>query len=220
MADPDLKSESENREPGSENAASDPEGVSSGPGDVSSGPDITKLLKDWGEGDAKALEQLMPLVFEELRRVARGYFEGERAGHTLQPTALVNEVFLKLVDRRKVSWVNRSHFFGFAAQLMRRILVDHARGHQAKKRGGGIALASLDDALAVAQTRNLDLVALDEALDDLARLDAEGSRIVEMRFFAGLTHEQIGTVLGVPAIRVRRRWTTAKLWLYRHLKKD
>ncbi|MEM7356910.1 MAG: sigma-70 family RNA polymerase sigma factor [Acidobacteriota bacterium] len=180
--------------------------------------DITTLLLDWSRGDGKALEQLMPLVFDELRRVARGYFADERVGHTLQPTALVNEVFVRLVDRRKVSWANRNHFFGFAAQLMRRVLVDHARGRNAGKRGGGIPMASLDEAMALAATREVDLIALDEALDDLARIDPQGSRVVEMRFFAGLTHEEVADVLGVSPITARRQWTTAKLWLYRHLK--
>ncbi|MCP3960331.1 MAG: sigma-70 family RNA polymerase sigma factor [bacterium] len=182
--------------------------------------DITTLLKDWAQGDREALEQLMPLVFEELRRVAAGYFDAENPGHTLQPTALVNEVFLRLVDRRKVSWENRSHFFGFAAQLMRRILVDHARGRKASKRGGGVAVAPLDEALAVAQKRDVDLIALDDALADLARIDPEGSRVVEMRFFAGLTHQEVAEVLGVPEIKVRRQWTAAKLWLFRQLKKS
>ena len=181
--------------------------------------DITTLLKEWSQGDEQALDQLMPQVFGELRRVARGYFEGESPGHTLQPTALVNEVFLRLVDRRKVSWENRSHFFGFAAQLMRRILVDHARGRKADKRGGGIAFAPLDEALAVVQEQDLDLIALDDALADLARLDPEGSRVVEMHFFAGLTHREIAEVLEVPEIKVRRQWTVAKLWLFRQLKK-
>ena len=182
--------------------------------------DITTLLKKWGQGDREALEQLMPLVFEELRRVAAGYFDSESPGHTLQPTALVNEVFLRLVDRRKVSWENRAHFFGFAAQLMRRILVDHARGRKASKRGGGLAVAPLDEALAVAQKRDVDLIALDDALADLARIDPEGSRVVEMRFFAGLTHQEVAEVLGVSEIKVRRQWTAAKLWLFRQLKKS
>ncbi len=181
-------------------------------------PDVTTLLKDWGRGDPKALEQLMPLVFEELRRVARGYFESERAAHTLQPTALVNEVYLQLLGRRQVNWENRAHFFGSAAQLMRRILVSHARGHKAAKRGGGLPNASLDEALAVAKARDLDLIGLDDALDALAAHDPEGSRVVEMRFFFGLTHLQIAEVLGVPPIRVRRQWQTAKLWLHRQLK--
>ncbi len=162
----------------------------------------------------------MPLVFDELRRVARGYFADERAGHTLQPTALVNEVFMRLVDRRKVSWANRSHFFGFAAQLMRRVLVDHARGRKADKRGGEIPKASLDEALALVEMRDLDLIALDDALKDLASIDLEGSRVVEMRFFAGLTHEGVAEVLDIPVIKARRQWTAAKLWLYRHLKQD
>ncbi len=184
---------------------------------VESDSDITRLLLDWSQGDRQALDQLMPLVFDELRRVARGYFVDERAGHTLQPTALVNEVFVRLVDRRKVTWANRNHFFGFAAQLMRRVLVDHARGHKAGKRGGGIPMASLDEALALAETRDLDLLALDAALDDLARIDPQGSRVVEMRFFAGLTHDEIADVLDISAITARRQWNTAKLWLFRHL---
>ena len=179
--------------------------------------DITTLLKNWSRGDQESLDRLMPLVFDELRRTARAYFAHERPGHTLQPTALVNEVFMRLADRRRVSWENRSHFFGCAAQIMRRILVDHARGHRAGKRGGGVAPAPLEEALEVARTRDLDLVALDDALEDLARVDPEGCRVVEMRFFAGLTHHEIAEVLEVPVIRVRRQWTTAKLWLYRHL---
>ena len=180
--------------------------------------DITVLLLDWSRGDRRALDQLMPLVFDELRRVARSYLTDERAGHTLQPTALVNEVFMRLVDRRRVSWANRNHFFGFAAQLMRRVLVDHARGRKADKRGGGIPRASLDEALVLAENRALNLIALDEALNDLARIDPQGSQVVEMRFFAGLTHEEVAEVLDVSPITARRQWTTAKLWLYRHLK--
>ncbi len=182
--------------------------------------DITTLLLDWGRGDQEALGQLMPLVFDELRRVAKVYFADERAGHTLQPTALVNEVFLRLMDRRQVSWENRAHFFGFAAQLMRRVLVDHARGRGAAKRGNHPPKASLDEALLLAETRDLDLLALDEALDDLARIDPQGSKVVEMRFFAGLTHEEVAEVLGVSPITARRQWNTAKLWLFRHLKQD
>ena len=170
-------------------------------------PDVTTLLKDWSRGDPEALDQLMPLVFGELRRVASSYFADERSGHTLQPTVLVNELYLRLLGRRQVSWKNRAHFFGSAAQLMRRILVDHARRYKASKRGSGAAAASLDEALAVAEARDLDLIALDEALDDLARHDPEGSRVVEMRFFFGLTHEEIAEVMNVPVIRVRRRLT-------------
>ncbi len=219
MADSDLTSDAESRALGAESTASAGEEAGADAEDTALDSDITTLLQDWNEGDQNALEQLMPLVFGELRRVARGYFVDERPGHTLQPTALVNEVFLRLVDRRKVSWENRSHFFGFAAQLMRRILVDRARSRRADKRGGGAALAPLDEALAVAEIRHLDVVALDEALDALAQIDPEGSRVVEMRFFAGLTHEEIADVLKVPTSRVRRQWTTAKLWLHRQLKR-
>ena len=183
-------------------------------------PDITTLLKSWTDGDPEALSQLMPLVFEDLRRVAISYFDSERAGHTLQPTALVNEVYLHLLGRRQVTWENRAHFFGSAAQLMRRILVSHARSHKASKRGSGQELAQLDEALAIAESRDLDLIALDDALDALAAHDPEASRVVEMRFFFGLTQRQIAEVLDVPLIRVRRQWRTAKLWLHRELRKN
>ncbi len=183
-------------------------------------PDVTTLLKNWTDGDPEALAQLMPLVFDELRRVAISYFDSERAGHTLQPTALVNEVYLQLVGRRQVSWRNRAHFFGSAAQLMRRILVSHARSHRASKRGSGQTSARLDEALAVAEARDLDLVALDDALDALTAHDPEASRVIEMRFFFGLTHRQIAEVMDVPVIRVRRQWETARLWLYRQLKRS
>ncbi len=181
--------------------------------------DVTALLKDWGKGDPEALGRLMPLVHGELRRVASGYFARERPGHTLQPTALVNEVFLWLVERKQVQWESRSHFFGFAAQLMRRILVDYARTHKAGKRGRGVSAAPLDEALNLAEARHVDLVALDDALEDLARIDPEGSRVVEMKFFAGLTHEEIAELLGVSPMTVRRQWTAAKLWLFRQLKR-
>ncbi len=181
-------------------------------------PDVTTLLKNWTDGDPEALDQLMPLVFDDLRRVAISYFDSERAGHTLQPTALVNEVYLQLVGRRQVSWNNRAHFFGSAAQLMRRILVTHARSHKTSKRGSGQKAAQLDEALAIAKSRDLDLVALDDALDALAARDPEAGRVVEMRFFFGLTQRQIAEVLDVPVIRVRRQWETAKLWLHRQLK--
>ena len=182
--------------------------------------DITTLLKSWSRGDEESPGRLMPLVFDELRLTARGYFANERASHALQPTALVNEVFMWLMERDQLAWESRAHFFGFAAQLMRRILVDYARSHQAKKRGSGVESAPLDEALTLAEARHIDLVALDEALEDLARLDPEGSRIVEMKFFAGLTHGEIAEVLGVSTMTVRRQWTAAKLWLFRQLKRD
>lgn len=185
-----------------------------------SDPDVTTLLRDWGRGDEEALDQLVPLVLGELRRVARGYFVGERSGHTLEPTALVNEVFMWLMERKQVQWENRTQFFGFAAQLMRRILVDYARSHGRQKRGAGIPVAPLDEALSLAETRDLDLVALDEALSELAEIDPDGSRVVEMRFFAGLTQDEIAEVLEVSKMTVRRRWTAARLWLYRELTRD
>jgi len=183
-------------------------------------PDVTTLLQDWGRGDAQALERLVPLVLGELRRVARGYFAGERTGHTLQPTALVNEVFMWLMEREEVQWQSRTQFFGFAAQLMRRILVDYARSHGRQKRGAGILVAPLEEALCLAATRDLDLVALDDALSELAKIDPEGSQVVEMSFFAGLTQDEIAEVQQVSKMTVRRRWTAAQAWLYRELKHD
>ncbi len=185
-----------------------------------SDPDVTTLLQRWVEGDPDALGKLMPLVFDDLRRLAIGYFDSERAGHTLQPTALVNEVYLHFLGRRQVNWQNRAHFFGSAAQLMRRLLVSHARNHNASKRGSGQEIARLDEALAVADARDLNLVALDDALNALATENPEASRVVELRFFFGLTYPQISEILDVPVIRVRRQWQTAKLWLHRELKKS
>ena len=187
---------------------------------VDSDPDVTQLLEDWSAGRSEALAELMPLVYGELRRVAHGYFVHERPDHTLQPTALVHEVFMWLMDRHEVRWESRTHFFGFAAQLMRRLLVDYARAHKAEKRGSGAAAAPLDEGLSLAKTRDVDLVALDVALKDLARIDPDGSRVVEMRFFAGLTHQEIAEVMGVSTMTVRRQWTAARLWLYRQLKRD
>lgn len=183
-------------------------------------PDVTALLRDWGDGDQEALDQLAPLVLGELRRVAKGYFAGERPGHTLQPTALVNEVFMWLMDRKQLRWESRTQFFGFAARMMRRILVDYARANQRQKRGAGIAVASLDEALKLAETRDVDLVALDDALRELAEIDPEGSRVVEMSFFAGLTQDEIAEVLQISKMTVRRRWTAARLWLYRELRRE
>jgi RNA polymerase sigma factor (TIGR02999 family) len=185
-----------------------------------SDPDVTTLLQDWGRGDSKALEKLVPLVLGELRRVARGYFVGERPGHTLEPTALVNEVFMWLMEREQVQWQSRTQFFGFAAQLMRRILVDYARSHGREKRGAGVAVQPLDEALTLAATRDVDVVALDDALKELEKIDPDGSRVVEMSFFAGLTQDEIAEVMRVSKMTVRRRWTAARLWLYRELKRD
>lgn len=186
---------------------------------MTSEPDVTTLLHDWSQGDQRALDQLAPLVLGELRRVARGYFAGERSGHTLEPTALVNEVFMWLMEREQLQWESRTQFFGFAAQLMRRILVDYARSHRTQKRGSGIMVAPLEEALDLAEHRDVDLVALDEALHELAKIDPEGSRVVEMSFFAGLSQDEIAEILEISKMTVRRRWTAAKIWLFRELKR-
>jgi len=182
--------------------------------------EITDLLHDWSDGETGALEKLMPLVFEELRRIAAGYFSRESEGHTLQPTALVNEVYLRLTDRRTVQWKNRAQFFAFAAQLMRRILVDHARSHKTAKRGKGMPKISLDESLAPPDQPDVDLVALDDALKALAEIDPRQARVVELRFFAGLTNDEIAEVLDISPTTVKREWSTARLWLLREMKPD
>lgn len=180
--------------------------------------EITKLLAEWSYGDADALAQLMPLVFDELRQLARSQFRRESEGHTLQPTALVNEVYMRLVEQRRVQWDNRAQFFAFAAILMRRILVDHAKARRTAKRGGDVQKLPLKEALAAAETpRQVDVLALDEALDALTEIDPRQARVVEMRFFAGLTHEEIADVLDVSLSTVKRDWRTARLWLYRFI---
>jgi len=175
---------------------------------------VTQLLKDWGEGDQAALDRLMPLVYGELRRLANNYLRRERVNHTLQPTALVNEAYLKLVDQRNARWQNRAQFFGVAAQLMRRILVDHARTHQAQKRGGSdqqrLSLTNVDRA---AEKPEIDLLALHEALNELAELDPQQSRIVELKFFGGLSIEETSEVLGIGHATVERDWKMARAWL-------
>lgn len=176
---------------------------------------ITVLLEQAGRGDATALERLIPLVYGELRRIAARHLRRERANHTLQPTALVNEAFLKLVEQRNVTWQNRAHFFGVSANLMRRILVDHARAARAEKRAGGLARVTLDDANVAAECRDLDLVALDDALASLANRDPKLAHLVELRFFAGLTTKETAEVLGVSASTVEREWVAARAWLYR-----
>jgi RNA polymerase sigma factor (TIGR02999 family) len=179
--------------------------------------EVTQLLLAWSEGDAAALSRLMPLVFEELRRMARRYLDGEDPRHTLQPTALVNELYLRLVDRRKVHWQNQAHFFGFAAQMMRRILVDHARGRQTDKRNKGNRPLSIEALIDLPERRDLEVLLVDEALTALARVDERQARIVEMRFFAGLSNEKIGEILKIHASTVKREWATARLWLLREL---
>jgi len=178
---------------------------------------VTELLQRWRGGDYQALDTLMPLVYEELRRLARRYLYHERPGHTLQSTALVNEAYLRLVGQELPQWQNRSHFFAVSAQLMRQILVDHARNHAAAKRGGGAFKLTLDEAVSLPQQVDIDLVALDNALNHLARLDAQQAKIVELRFFAGLSIEDTSEVLDISPATVKRDWSTARAWLHREL---
>ena len=179
--------------------------------------DITQLLLRWRAGDGSALELLMPLVYDELRRLARQCMRRERAGQTLQTTALVNEAYLRLVNSSRVDWHDRAHFFAIAAQLMRRVMVDQARKRHNQKRGGDVTRVALDEALVAAHQPGVDLLALDEALDRLAQFAPRKCRVVEMRFFAGLTIDETGAVLGVSADIVKREWRTAKLWLLNEL---
>ena len=178
---------------------------------------ITQLLVAWSDGDEAALEELTPLVYEELHRLAHRYMGGERAGHTLQTTALVNEAYVRLIDWKNVRWQNRAHFFGVSAQLMRRILVDFARARAYLKRGAGVRAVSLNQAIDVANEKGVDLVALDEALLALAKLDPRQSRVVELRFFGGLTNEEAAEVLKVSVGSVRRDWRLARAWLHQEL---
>ena len=179
--------------------------------------EVTQLLVDWSNGDRAALDKLMPLIDEELRRLAHRYMRQERVGHTLQTTALVNEAFLRLVNRKNLQWQNRAHFFGIAANLMRTILVDHARSHASAKRGGGARKLELNEALVVSQQKASEVIALDEALKQLALIDPRQSRIVELRFFGGLTVEEAAEVLQVSPVTIKREWSTAKAWLYREM---
>lgn len=187
----------------------------------SSPHDVTALLLSWSAGDKDAPARLMPLVYEELRRLARGYLRRERADHTLQPTALVNEAYLRVVDQTRVSWENRAQFFGLAARLMRNILVDHARERAAQKRGGDgnnqAPRLSLDETRMSIEDRAAELVALDEALESLAKFDERKSKVVEMRFFGGLSVEETAAALGVSDKTVMREWRIAKMWLHREL---
>lgn len=183
-------------------------------------PGITELLQAWSRGDSAALEKLIPLVFQQLREIACRMFRRENDSHTLQPTALVNEVYLRLIDQRSMHWQNREQFFSVAALLMRRILVDYAKSRQTAKRGKGIPKVSLDEALGVADIRDLDpnlVTDVDEALSRLAELDPRQAKIVEMRFFMGLSHEEIADVLEISVSTVKREWQVAKLWLRREI---
>ena len=179
--------------------------------------EVTELLLAWNEGDGAALDRLIPLVHAELRRLARSYMRRERAAHTLQTSALINEAYLRLIDSRRVPWQNRAHFYGVAAQLMRRILVDFARDRNSQKRGGGAHQVAFDEALAVSASSDSDVVALDEALKELEKVDERKARVVEMRFFGGLRQKEIATVLNVSPETVKRDWRLAKSWLLRRL---
>ena len=181
--------------------------------------EVTRWLIGGSAGDAHALEALLPMVYDELHRQAVRFFYRERAGHTLQPTALVNEVYLRLINQHEVNWRNRAQFFGIAAEMMRRILVSHARGRQAQKRGGATPHITLDEGVAAAPQRDLNLLALDEALTRLEQLDPEKSRMVELRFFTGLSVEETAEVMGVSPRTIDRQWQTAKAWLYREIGK-
>ena len=178
--------------------------------------EITRLLVAWGDGDEAALEELTPLVYQQLHRLAHHYLRHEQPGHTLQTSALVNEAYLRLVDWKNVRWQSRAHFFGVSAQLMRRILVDFARSRRYQKRGGGVPALALEEAALISGERT-DLVALDEALASLSQLDARQSRVVELRFFGGLTVEETAEVLKVSAATVRRDWSVARAWLRREM---
>ncbi len=183
-------------------------------------PPVTQLLVAWSNGDETARDELMLLVYQELHRLAHQYMKRESPGHTLQTSALVNEAFVKLIDQKDVQWQNRAHFFGIAAQLMRRILVDHARCRQYLKRGGGARHVSLEEVAIVSQERAADVVALDDALTSLAAVDARKSQIVELRFFGGLSIEETAEVLAVSPGTVMRDWTLAKAWLRREMTSD
>jgi RNA polymerase sigma factor (TIGR02999 family) len=182
--------------------------------------EVTELLLAWNGGDESALEKLIPLVYEELHRLAHHYIGGERPGHTLQTTALVNEAYLRLIDSSRVRWQNRAHFFAVSAQLMRRVLVDFARSRRYQKRGGGARHVSLDEALTASQERGAELIALDDALTALEAADARASKVVELRFFGGLSIEETAEVLSVSPETVKRDWNWAKAWLLRELGKD
>lgn len=183
---------------------------------MSSASDVTQLLAEWSSGDKNALEKLLPLVYDELRRQARRYLGGERPGHTLQPTALVHEAYVRLVGQRDVKWQNRAQFFGVAAQLMRRILVDHARARGAAKRGGADGAIALPTPESVSQP-DVEVTTLDDLLTKLATLDATQARVVELRYFGGLTIEETAEAMDLSPATIKREWSMAKAWLYREM---
>jgi RNA polymerase sigma factor (TIGR02999 family) len=181
--------------------------------------ELTQLLISWGQGDQSAIDQLMPLVRTELRRLARNYMARENPGHTLQTSALINEAYIRLVDQQNVPWQNRNHFFAVAAQVMRHILIDHARAHLYAKRGGGAHKVSLDEVEASTSQRAVELLALDDSLNSLAALDPRKSQIIELRFFGGLTIEETAEAMNISPITVTREWRTARAWLRREIEK-
>ena len=179
--------------------------------------EVTRLLEAWSHGSQEALDELMPLVYEELRRMAKNYMNSQSSGHTLQTTALIHEAYIKLSDQKDKKWQNRAHFFAVAAQAMRHILVDHARSHQTQKRGGETQIISLDQVAEISDKRSAEIIALDEALQELEKLDARKSRVVELRYFAGLNEEETAAVLKISRQTVQRDWSFAKGWLFREL---
>jgi RNA polymerase sigma factor (TIGR02999 family) len=181
---------------------------------TSSAKDVTKLLAAWSQGDEEARDKLLPLVYHELRRVASRYLRNERRDHTLQATALVHETYLRLVEQKRTRWQSRAHFFGVAAQLMRRILVDHARRHATAKRGGALWRVGLDENTPAKAPRDVEMVVLDDALEELAGFDPKQARLVELRFFGGLTLQETAEVLGISVATVKREWSTARAWLH------
>jgi RNA polymerase sigma-70 factor, ECF subfamily len=187
---------------------------------MSSTQEVTQVLLELSDGQETAPERLMPLVYDELRKLAQAYLENERSDHTLQATALVHEAYIRLVDWKNVSWQNRAHFFALAAQVMRRILVDHARQKKAEKRGGSLTKLALEEAVRFPQQGEVDLIALDDALEALASLDPAQSRIVELRFFGGLTIEETAEAMRVSPATVKREWTLAKAWLHKRVVRE
>ena len=182
-----------------------------------SSSNVTQMLHDWSHGDREVLDKLVPVVYEELRRQAARYLKRERPGHTLQTTALIHEAYIRLIDQKNVHWQNRAHFYAISAKLMRRILVDHARSRQAAKRGGSDIKLPLEEAMIASEGREVDLVALDEALERLAAIDPQQSRVVELKFFSGMSVEETAEVLGVSTRTVKRDWNVAKAWLRREI---
>ena len=180
--------------------------------------DVTTLLQKWSRGDTEAGDQLAPLVYDNLRRVARRYLRSERPGHTFHSADLVHEAYLRMVDQKSVRWLDRAHFFAVSAQMMRRILVDHARTRHREKRGGGASMLALNEAIDTPRRRSVELIALDEALDALAQLDPRQSQIVELRFFAGLSIDEAAEVMGISKATANRDWVTARAWLARELR--